>query len=269
MCAERIAKISDARAVLDFLEASPNLTLPTGTSYFWHHFYGESSKPEFLDFVKAFGDFEKVAPNGDYEKNYYKIAKHFGTARIEFDSDSHQYFADGKELPSVTQILDKAGLISDFAKNSEQARWRGVSVHHLTAEDDKTHLDLRTIPAELRNYLRAWRRYKIESGFVPVEIEKRVDGPGYCGTLDRIGKLPNSKLLWVIDLKTNKTGAVPKYVKLQTAAYGHAFKAGAIFGRAGIALMPDGRYKAQPYPIENYLGDVAEFMALVNTYGNQ
>lgn len=188
---------------------------------------------------------------------------------LEFDEQDHRYFADGIELPSVTQVLDAAGHISQFCKD-DQARWRGVSVHALAAEDDKTHLDLRTVPVELRGYLRAWRKYKMESGFQVEQIEKRVDSPvGYSGRLDRTGFLPQSKLLFILDLKTSKSGAVASYVKYQLAAYAFAENPRSIFNRVAVALMPDGNYRCKVYQIEDLQIDIAEFLTMVKNYGKQ
>jgi hypothetical protein len=51
---------------------------------------------------------------------------------LEYSDREHRYFADGKELRSVTQVLDAAGLISQFCKDDEAAA-RGTEVHRLCA----------------------------------------------------------------------------------------------------------------------------------------
>jgi hypothetical protein len=113
------------------------------------------------------------------------------TAYLEYSDVEHRYFADGKEFRSVTQILDAAGKISPFCKD-EEARTRGSRVHEFTALDDETTLDLRKVPASLRGYLRAWRKYRQDTGFHPVLIEHRIDclDYKYSGRFDRFGWRP-------------------------------------------------------------------------------
>lgn len=200
-------------------------------------------------------------------------------AYLEFDPNQHAYFDDGIEVPSVTQILDRAGMISSFCRD-EQARWRGQSVHKLCELYDRTELinrtqsakekglDFRKIPDELKGYVRAWQRYLKESEFIPVEIEKRIDSitAGYAGTLDRLGFLPTSNLPVILDIKTSKAGTIAPYVRLQLTAYGYGYEPKKIFQRVAVALRPDGRYSCKSYPTDNYQIDVAEWLELVNKY---
>lgn len=185
-------------------------------------------------------------------------------AFTEYSDAEHRYFVDGRELPSVTQILDASGLISSFCKD-EEARFRGSKVHELCAVDDVTPLDLRTVPASLRGYVRAWRRYRADAGFMPTLIEHRVDDikHGFCGRFDRLGIRREQSLLTIIDLKTSKSGAVPDYARLQLAAYALAYDATKVFERIAVALKPDGSYNCRIYPLFNHHADRAEWLGLV------
>jgi hypothetical protein len=164
----------------------------------------------------------------------------------------------------VTQILQAGGHVSDYCKDPE-ARDRGVDVHDLCAKDDVSPLDLRSVPARLRGYLRAWRRYRCDTGFAPTLIEHRIDCDGfrYAGRFDRLGTLPGQKLQFLIDIKTAKSGAIPKYARLQLVAYGFALAPQQIFGRITVSLKPDGSYNTMPYSIESYQSDRAEWLQLV------
>jgi len=188
------------------------------------------------------------------------------TARAfkEYSDSEHRYFVDGREFPSVTHILDAAGKISPFCRD-EEARFRGSKVHEFCAIDDETPLDLRKVPASLRGYVRAWRRYRRDTGFYPLLIEHRVDcAPyGFAGRFDRYGLRNNQTLPVLIDIKTSKAGVIPDYSRLQLAGYALAYDATKIIERITVSLMPNGSYKSRPWPLFNHHADRAEFLGLV------
>lgn len=192
---------------------------------------------------------------------------------LEYDSKSHRYFTDGKHLPSVTQILDAAGLVSQHCRD-EEGRWRGSEVHALCADDDANpgiRLDLRTVDPRLRGYMRAWRKYRQDSGFIPTEIERRIDdhANGYSGRFDRAGFRPTSDPTYfqdmIIDLKTSKAGSVADYVRYQLVAYAHAFKPNHLFERIAVALKPDGTYRCKVYSQMEFQSDLAKWLQILNT----
>src|SRR5262245_2178024 len=71
---------------------------------------------------------------------------------LEFDPTTHTYRVDGVRYPSVTQVLERVGII-DYsyipAPTREMALARGSAVHAWTAHDDRTHqtLDLDALAA--------------------------------------------------------------------------------------------------------------------------
>lgn len=190
------------------------------------------------------------------------------TAFLEYSHEAHAYYVNGRELPSVTTILDRAGLISQFCKNDVAAA-RGTEVHRLCALDDAVpgghDLDLRKVPTGLRGYILAWRRYRTDAGFIPAMIEQRVDSieHGYSGRLDRVGVRRGQTLLTLLDIKTAKSGAIADYVRLQTAAYALALDPEKVFERACISLRPDGRYNSLHYPAWKHHADRAEWLGIV------
>lgn len=181
---------------------------------------------------------------------------------LEYSETEHRYFVDGREKPSVTQILDKAGLVSQFCKD-EDARGRGVMVHDLTAKDDQGPLDLRQVPGKLRGYIRAWRKYKSDVGLRIVDIEQRVDSEGYAGRYDRLCFLSGDWMAHVLDIKT---GAIPDYARLQLIAYAHAIAPNRLFGRIAVALKPDGTYTSRPYSVGEFYIDRAEWFGLLRQF---
>jgi hypothetical protein len=190
------------------------------------------------------------------------------TPYVEFDEEGHRYFVDGRERRSVTQLLVLAGYI-DPRWFDEHSRWRGTEVHRLTMLEDRQAqpLDLRTVKPELRGYMKGWRRWKADLGIeysAIVLIEHRVLSHNagtliYCGTLDRVIRLPNGRLI-LIDLKTNKQGMVAKWTRLQTAAYGHALNPKKWWERRGVCLKPDGTYNTEIYPASDHRRDADEFL---------
>lgn len=186
---------------------------------------------------------------------------------LEFDPVSHRYFCNAVELRSVTTILKAAGLINGFGSDADMDR--GKRVHTICEQDDHGQLDLRKTAKDLRGYLHAWRAFKSISGFECVDIERRVWSPdfGYAGTVDRIGTRRASKHPVVLDIKSMKTGSPADYVRLQTAAYGHAYKPGMVFERLAVGVRPDGTFSIKLWETESYARDLAEFLSLAKKSG--
>lgn len=181
---------------------------------------------------------------------------------FEFDEHNHQYYINGEQFTSVTQVLDKAGFVPEFCKAIE-SRMRGTAVHQYCAEDDVKRVDLRTVQPDLRGYIRAWRIFRSQTGFLPELIEHRVYSKewGYAGTLDRTGYLYGLEI--IIDIKTSTTGAASNAARLQTAAYGYALNPKKLYNRAVVALKSDAKYNIVFYEMREYRADVAEFLELV------
>lgn len=186
---------------------------------------------------------------------------------LEFDDARHKYYADGREMPSVTQILQAVGLISSHSFD-EAARWRGSEVHRLCYEDDLQPIDFRKVLPEHRDYVRAWRKFKRDTSFVPKLIEHRVDslGFGYSGRLDRVGNRPGQRLRTMLDIKTNKQGQVGDYVRYQMAAYALALEPSAIFERMAVVLKPDGTYNVKIFQIADFGLDRAKWVEYVTKF---
>lgn len=188
------------------------------------------------------------------------------TAFLEYSEPEHAYYNSGRQLPSVTTVLDRAGLISQFCKDDEAAA-RGTEVHRLCAkyDIDYSRLDMRTVPKDLRGYVDAWIQYRRDTGFIPALIEHRVDSleHGYAGRLDRVGVSNGNKLLTMLDIKTAKSGAIADYVRLQLVAYAVALEPDKVFHRVCVSLRPDGRYNTKPYPIPTFYADRAEWLGIL------
>src|SRR3989338_2196847 len=97
---------------------------------------------------------------------------------LTFDEENHLYCFEGKPVQSVTQILKSAGLIDD-QWFTEAARRRGQYVHEAAQYLDEEDLNWENVDPILQPYLRAYEKFKAETGFIPILIEKRLYNPTY------------------------------------------------------------------------------------------
>ncbi len=153
---------------------------------------------------------------------------------IELDEATHTYRVDGVVWPSVTQVL---GLLDRFEGVPpavlEAAREFGSHVHMACDLDNRGVLDEATLDPALRPYLDGWRKFRRESGITILASEHRIvdERLGYVGTCDVVGELNGQRA--VIDIKS---GAVPRTVGAQTAAYAHAL---GVRRRYCVQLLPN------------------------------
>ena len=185
--------------------------------------------------------------------------------------DTTRYQVSGTRVPSVTEILDFAGL-SDFSRipkdvlenAANRGKWahyfcerisHGIDGDELTAEFE--------IPEEVEPRLEAYRKFLAESRFEAIEVEHVVvsTARGYAGTVDLIGNLPGVGLS-LIDVKLPILAAASW--KLQTAGYALAYEHQAntmIQARYSLQLSKEGRYNLTPHQ-ETYT-DTHDFLAAV------
>lgn len=136
-------------------------------------------------------------------------------SELKFDEVAHTYTVDGRELPSVTQILERVGLKDNY-NNDVFYCDRGAAVHEATEFIDRDTLDPASVDPQIEPYLQAYRAFREQTGFEPLLIEQWLYSRqyGYAGTLDRVGWV-NGKLA-IFDIKT---GPPARWHNLQLAAY--------------------------------------------------
>lgn len=163
-------------------------------------------------------------------------------AGLNFDAASHTYQFQGRVVPGVTQILQP---LVDFSRVPpavlEAKRDLGTRVHEACQFDDEDDLDEASVQDDVRPYLQAWRKFRLETGAEVIACEQRVFDAMrlFAGTLDRVIKYRGVK--WVVDIKTAL--ATPSTVGPQTAAYLRALNDFSVIRRAAIRLRPDGSYR--------------------------
>jgi hypothetical protein len=203
------------------------------------------------------------------------------TRGLVFHTDPHRYELDGEIVPSVTQVLTRAGLI-DFSHVPgyvrEAALERGRIVHSAVHFYNERDLDVaefaRTFPQYL-GYLDAWIAFREQRAFAPVLNERRVASRRHriAGTLDCLGVLDGVAVL--LDFKTGRPGDVA--ADLQTAAYlslalewagetydrdlTEFFARHAVVRRYGVQLRGDGTFTLEPYTTPTDWRDFATLVA--------
>lgn len=172
---------------------------------------------------------------------------------VQFDCATHTYTENGVKIPSVTQILQGAGLI-DFSKipveRLEAALNFGMCVHKATELYDLNNLDETSLDPKIQPYLEAWIKFIKDTDFKIEAIEEKVYSKlyRYAGTLDRRGII--LKRNSIVDIKTSVDfGPATKF---QLVAYQFAYneyveRYERVNDRYAALLKPDGTYKLEKY----------------------
>ena len=186
---------------------------------------------------------------------------------LEFDPEKHQYKDGGLILPSVTQVIQGAGLndLSWVDKDLlEQKADLGRKVHSTTELYDRGELDLESLHPMLNAYLQSWIKFKKDAKFEVTETEIMLSHKLYrfAGRLDRAGLM--GKDITLLDIKS---GVESKSHAIQTAAYELLFnqdkkKNEQIKRRMTVYLSPEG-YKVRPHTNQN---DGKVFLAALTIY---
>jgi hypothetical protein len=168
---------------------------------------------------------------------------------IVFNKEKHEYTLDGNKLPSVTHILQKTGFYDfDMVKPEiiEAAADFGKCAHKGAELYDLNDLDERALARPLKPYLESWKRFREDTGFIPIEIEKPVYSKKYryAGTPDRIGTIGNA--ITVVEIKS--TAQIDRVSAIQAIAYLEAYNEDKPLKekatkRMVVQLCPDGMYR--------------------------
>ena len=178
-----------------------------------------------------------------------------------FDESTHSYALDGRTVPSVTRILDHAGLVSyDMVRREilERKSTIGTLVHLATKFHDKGTLDWSSLDKFTKGRTEAWAQFRKDKKFVPRVIEEQfiamVNGMTYGMTVDREGLLDHKPC--IVEIKTS--AKVEKWFRIQTAGYALGLPDPEGIGgsphhlftrrrRFVVQLFDDGDYYAEEY----------------------
>ncbi len=136
---------------------------------------------------------------------------------VIFQEDTHQYFLDGKEYPSVTTILKHFGM-SDYSMVGEttlmKAATFGTNFHKTASFYEEGTLG--EYSPEFEPWLNGWKKFLKDMAPVSLAIELPMVSKawGFSGTPDRIYTIRDKAGIWDI-----KTGTEVPANELQTAGY--------------------------------------------------
>lgn len=144
-------------------------------------------------------------------------------------------------MVTVTELLVAEGFINT-EWFTEYGRDRGSYVHKARHLYDMDELDEESLDPVLVPYLEAWKKFRRDSGFVPVESEIRLYSEMYqfTGKPDVVGLLNGSPA--IVDCKS---GTIEPWVALQLAGY--EILKGTPHKRIAVRLKPDGNYSVKEF----------------------
>lgn len=142
---------------------------------------------------------------------------------LKFNEELHQYTLNGVVIPSVTQVLEAAGL-SNLKMVDERILKAscdfGNAVHKTVELHCKGTLDLESLDPILSLYLDGWKNFVEDFGYVSKGCEFRTYHPlyRYGLTCDQFGEITKGKFIGtaVGDLKSGLPYPSHKY---QLAGY--------------------------------------------------
>ncbi len=194
---------------------------------------------------------------------------------ITFDPEAHVYRVDGAPVPSVTELLEAAGISPDYSKVNPtvllHARRRGIHVDLCCDLDDADDLDWSSVHPEAVGYVQAWQAFKADYDYRPLASQVILYHPtyGYAGTTDSVGDLQG----YVTVVERKATARMAASYALQTAGYaceglysappGGGRLTPVAWGtpaRLGVHLQRTGRYELAPYDDPE---DVAAWLGVV------
>jgi hypothetical protein len=155
----------------------------------------------------------------------------FNESLLHFDDVNHIYTYNGTVIPSVSELMKRAGLTTDYSMVNpdvlEKARRRGLRVHEITEildRGDSPDLSIveRDIYDDVMRMVHAYGRFKSDYKPELIENEKRLvyfwedaDYPVYGGTMDRVFRIDGVE--YTGDIKCTST--MPVSVGVQTEMY--------------------------------------------------
>lgn len=177
---------------------------------------------------------------------------------LTFDPEKHEYRIDGEVVPSVTQILTKAGM-TDLTFCTEHGLNLGTAIHaaihlHVTGK-----LDMDSLDPQVQPYYQQWLNFLNDTNFRVIQTEQPVYHTGlmYAGTLDVRGELNGLQI--VMDFKSNSK---PRAVQAQLGGYSLAVRSH-LFQVDVVACLVLKRDKYRLATFDRLLAE-AEFMRAYN-----
>ena len=133
---------------------------------------------------------------------------------IRLNSETNFYVGGGLRFVRVSTVLKEFGFVKEFGSDVDLAR--GHAVHYAVRLIEKGTLDWASVDELIEGRVRAYMKFKKETGFKSELSEVIVANPifHFAGQLDLYGPLFGHPS--IIDIKS---GPTPKFIRLQTGAY--------------------------------------------------
>lgn len=149
---------------------------------------------------------------------FEKILKQIG---IIFEPIQHKYTKEGKEIPSVSTIIDKV-MGNVFAKDTlymRQARDKGTLIHNAISKFVIENKEPDLPMSEFYNFVKLTNEHNIVWDLSEQIIYNNVEGMEYAGTLDLFSLLSEE----ITDIKTGSTKQIKKWTR-QLSLYAQALR---------------------------------------------
>ena len=194
---------------------------------------------------------------------------------FRFVAGTHTYTLDGAVAPSITQVIEAAGLVDLSHMSGDDRQFyaeRGTAVHLACHYSDVGTLDESTVETPILGRLEAWREFRRVLAFTVLESERpRYDMVyRYAGTPDRIVSFSDGRR-GVIEIKT---GPIQEAVAVQLAAQARLAamdhrpgypSVAADYRRIAVWLKADG-YSMREFHRGDYATDISVFLSALTIY---
>ena len=174
-------------------------------------------------------------------------------SNLEFKEETHQYFYNGLEVPSVTQIISASnvGALENIPTSIlDNASERGTAVHQAIEFYNK--YKFANINDEYKGYFEAYKKWYEDNSFPFIEIKSELQVYhkilNYAGTIDMLITDTMEEHI-LVDIKTTNELSM-KYVALQLSAYKDALASQGILVKKlyVLWLKKDGTYEYKEVP---------------------
>ena len=162
---------------------------------------------------------------------------------LTFEEETHTYRLNGELVPSVTQVIEAAGLKKPYHGDAWYGE-RGTAVHRAAHLLEDGSLDWDTVDPRITGFLKAYDSFIREAAWKTIFSERRMccASLGFAGTMDKLGRMRRHD--WVVDLKT---GGRENWHPVQTSGYEilashEGLAARGSIRRAALYLREDGTY---------------------------
>lgn len=172
---------------------------------------------------------------------------------MEFNPETHEYTLNGEKYTSVTRLMKRYGLSTDYSFVSEETLKRAAERGRIIHGEIENYIHNGEIgfTPELGDFIELCERNKLK----PLRAEVIAYNSEYkvAGTIDVIGELPDGKIF----LGDNKTTSSlnKKSLAIQLGIYAYLTEI-PISKFYGFHLRPDGKSKlaeVQPMPDEEII----------------